>query len=163
MPWVGPHKLRDLVDRPGGLDPAIVPENPGVYVFSLDAWQHDPANLLYLGSSHNLFQRTCDSIPSALGFCSNTVGASQGGWLVSGYCQRNRENPLDLYFGWVVLPKGICPVLCEQKLHARHYQRLSPLLLNGPRVNACGTKTCSKHPCADIANGSLHCAHCYAF
>jgi hypothetical protein len=163
MPWEGPYKLRALLDRVGGLDPTIIPENPGVYVFSLDPWQHAPANLVYLGSSHNLFRRTCDSIPSALGFCSDTIGDSQGGWLVSGYCRRKGENPLDLYFGWLILPAGTCPVPCEQKLHARHYKKLSPLLLNSARVNSCGLASCSKRPWADIANGSLHCMYCYSF
>lgn len=152
-----------MVGRVGGLEPAILPETSSVYVFSLGPWKHAPADLLYLGSTHNLLQRTGDNVACALGFCSNIVGRGQGGWLLSGYCRRNGKNPLDLYFGWLVLQKNICPVPCEKKLHARHYQKLSPQLLNGARVNPCTTETCSKRPCADIANGSLNCAHCYSF
>jgi len=48
MPWEGPYKLRELLDRVGGLDPVILPETSSVYVFSLGPWKHAPADLLYL-------------------------------------------------------------------------------------------------------------------
>lgn len=169
MPWEGPKKLRELMDRPGGLDPAIIPETSGVYVFSLGPWQHAPADLLWLGSAHNLLERTGNNVACALGLSSATTGGTMGGWKLSVYCRANGQNPLDLYFGWLVLPKNpknICPVPCEQKLFHAHnpkQSQLSPKLLNGPRVNACGMKTCTKRECADIANGSSHCAHCYSF
>ncbi len=168
MPWEGPKKLRELLDRPGGLDPAILPETSGLYVFSLKRWEHEPADLLYLGSGHatentNLGHRIAAEVASALGFWGKVAGHGHGGILLSKkYCRPNGINPLDLHLGWLVLPKNICPVPCEKKLHARHYHELSPQLLNGPRVNRCGRETCSKRECADIAKGSLRCAHCYA-
>jgi hypothetical protein len=160
MAWEAPKKLREMLDRTGGLDPKILPETSGVYVFSLGPWKHAPANLLYLGSSHNLLERTGNNVACALGFWSNTVGQGQG-WKLSEYCRQQRENPLDLYFGWLVLSKSICPIPCEKKLHARHYHKLSPQLLNGPRVNTCGAETCRKRECLDIANGSsTSCTNC---
>lgn len=165
MPWEEPKKLRDFLDRLGGLDRGAIPETPGVYVFSLGLWKRSPADLLYLGSGHNLLQRVGENVACALGFWSETVGRSQGGWKLSAeYCRQNGgRNPLDLYLGWLLLPKNVCPVPCERKLHARHYHKLSPLLLNKERVLPCAKRACGKHACADIVNSSSSCAHCYSF
>ncbi len=170
MLWEGPKKLRVLLDRVGGLDkdPAICPETSGLYVFSLKRWEHEPTDLLYLGSGHatkdtNLRHRIGAEVASALGFWGDVAGHGHGGWLLSKYCRANGINPFELHLGWLVLPNNICPVPCEKKLHAHHYHNQSQQLLNGPRVNACGTKTCSKRECADIAKGSSSCAHCFSF
>ena len=123
-----------------------IPETPGVYVFSLGLWKRSPADLLYLGSGHNLLQRVGENVACALGFWSETVGRSQGGWKLSAeYCRQNGgRNPLDLDLGWLLLPKNVCPVPCERKLHARHYHKLSPLLLNKERVLPCARESVRK-------------------
>jgi hypothetical protein len=73
----------------GGLDPTIIAEKPDVCIFSLDAWQQVRANLLYLGSGHNLLDRIAQVVVCALGFWSNNVGRSQGGWKLPDFCRRD--------------------------------------------------------------------------
>jgi hypothetical protein len=87
MPWEGPYKLRDLLDRVGGADPTIFPETLGLYVFSLTPWEHKPTDLLYLGSAHatayrDLRQRIGEQVACALGF---TVSLRAGGSVASTY------------------------------------------------------------------------------
>jgi hypothetical protein len=168
MSWEGPRKLRELLDREGGLEARIVPEAPGLYVFSLEPWQQAPEDLLYLGSGHatkntNLRHRVGAEVASTLGFWGKVAGHGHGGILLSEYCRKKGINPLDLRLGWLILPQKSCPVPCEKKLHARHDHNLSPHLLNDRRVNSCGLKSCGKRPCGAIAQGFSSCAHCYSF
>ena len=150
MPWEGPFKLRELLDRVGGLDPAIIPETYGLYVFSLNPWEHEPADLLYLGSGHatkntNLRHRIGAEVASALGFHGKVAGHGHGGILLSDYCRPPRTiNLFELYLGWLVRPtKDTCPVPAEQELFD-HVQPRSPRLLNHGRPHNCGLKGCKK-------------------
>jgi hypothetical protein len=160
MAWEGPYRLRELLDRAGGLDGAIIPESYGLYVFSLNPWEYEPTDLLYLGSGHatkntNLRHRIGAQVASAQGFHGKVAGHGHGGILLSEYCNTNGINPLELYLGWRVRPtKDACPVPAEQELFAQHdpksddpkVQQRSPRLLNHGRPRDCGQPGCAKKP-----------------
>jgi hypothetical protein len=142
MPWIGPFRLRDLLDRTGGFDQSLLHLGLGLYVFSLNSWEGEPTDLLYLGSGHatattDLFYRIGNEVTSALGFNSRIVeAAGSGGILLSEYCRANAINPLDLRLGWRTLT-GWCPVPEELALYRLHRNNRSPRLLNSqlPRCN----------------------------
>ena len=105
MPWEGPYKLRELLDRVGGADPSltIFPETYGLYVFSLEPWEQEPAGLLYLGSGHatkntNMRHRMGAEVASALGFWGKVAGHGHGGILLSKYCRLEGDKSLRASF-----------------------------------------------------------------
>lgn len=162
MPWEGPYKLRELLDRVGGADPSltIFPETYGLYVFSLEPWEQEPAGLLYLGSGHatkntNMRHRIGAEVASALGFWGKVAGHGHGGILLSKYCRLKGINPFELHLGWLVRPtKDTCPVPAEQDLFCHHnpksgnpkVQQRSPGLQNRRRPSNCGQPGCKKKP-----------------
>ncbi len=133
--WIGPYKLRDLLDRIGGAEPRIFPEDKGLYVFSLNSWTKEPNDLLYLGSAHatdstNLCHRMGNEVISALGFHGAIAGAGSGGIKLSEHCRREDTNPLDLRLAWCIFSEGMCPVPDERALYEQHKNKRSPRLLN---------------------------------
>jgi hypothetical protein len=142
MSWVGPFKLRELLDRPGGADPKSFlgmkePRLGGIYVFSLKPWKKQPSDLLYIGSGHStehttLRHRIGQEIIAALGFSGGT-----GGVLLRKYCRENEINPLELYVAWQIVET--CPVGEERKLFDLHKFKSSPDLLNRRQPGLCGT------------------------
>ncbi len=148
MPWIGPFKLRDYIDRVGGLDPLPPDDKPGLYVFSRKLWVGNPIDLLYLGSGHStentsLLNRIAREVADTLGFHGKVAALGSGGFLLSKFCKREGIKPLDLYLGWRTVDD--CPVPYEQELYDDHKNKLSRELQNTKRPGrnrACKSLKC---------------------
>ncbi len=124
--WVGPFKLRKLLEN--CLDDSQPwPQNTGgVYVVSKRAWRRIPkkeAGVLYAGGNTSqaeylFLTRVGSLIADMLGFWWHHTGG-QSLWR---YCRKKGIHPLDLYLGWV---KGIpCGRCAEMEI----YRKLKPEL-----------------------------------
>jgi hypothetical protein len=127
--WVGPFRLRDLLERCMVVDQAWPPEKNGVYVVSERAWRVVPmkeAGILYTGgntsASPRFLVRVGELITDLLGFFTDTHGRHSGGASLWFHCRDNNLHPLDLYLGWA---EGVpCPRCSECEV----YRTLEPLL-----------------------------------
>jgi hypothetical protein len=120
--WVGPFRLRDLLEHCMDETQPWPPESNGVYVVSERHWSGAPtkaAGILYAGSNTSqspLFViRVGSLIADMLGFFTNEFGHHSGGQSLYGYCTTKGLHPLDLYLGWV---EGIpCSRCAEVEVH----------------------------------------------
>lgn len=103
--WVGPFRLRDLLEHCLDDNQAWPPEGNGVYVVAERPWQGAPkdkdANVLYVGGntgkSPRFLARVGDLIADMLGFWPH----SSGGQSIYNHCKEKGVHPLGLYLGWV--------------------------------------------------------------
>jgi len=123
--WVGPFRLRDLLEHCMDESQPWPPESNGVYVVSERPWSSAPtkeAGILYAGgntSESPLFlTRVGSLIADMLGFWWH----HSGGQSLYKYCTEKGLHPLDLYLGWV---EGIP---CSRCAEAEVYRTLKPLL-----------------------------------
>jgi hypothetical protein len=131
MRWVAPFRVKDLLER--CLDyknQKWPPDDNGVYVVSLKAWEDIPDKKcipLYVGSttgvSPRFRTRVGDLIADIFGFYSDDeIGHHSGGISIHKHCKRNRIIPLDLFIGWA--EKCSCVRCSEIEI----YKRLKPIL-----------------------------------
>jgi hypothetical protein len=122
--WVGPFRLRDLLEHCMDDRQPWPPEANGVYVVSERRWRGVPtkrAGILYAGgntgNSPRFLTRVGDLIADMLGFWWH----HSGGQSLYKHCKEKGIHPLDLYLGWV---EGIrCPRCAEAEV----YRALAPL------------------------------------
>jgi hypothetical protein len=129
MKWVGPFKLRDLLENCINYKHPWPPEHNGVYVISRRTWVGKPSKdsmPLYVGSTTGQSKRFCtrvgDLIADMLGFYGDYTGHHSGGESLHEFCRKNRINPLDLFLGWA--EKCSC-LRCAETIV---FKRLSPKL-----------------------------------
>jgi hypothetical protein len=114
--WYGAFRVRDYLERSIAPDQVWPPEAAGVYVVTKLPWRGQPSSecqILYVGSNPNnseqLRNRIGLLIKDMLGFWGDLTGSHSGGQTLWSYCERERINPLDLYFGWIsVVPCSRC-------------------------------------------------------
>jgi hypothetical protein len=101
--WVGPFRLRHLLEQCLEDNQAWPPEGNGVYVVSERSWRGIPkkqARVLYVGgntSTSPLFlTRVGSLIADMLGFWWH----HSGGQSLYTYCKENNVHPLNLHLGW---------------------------------------------------------------
>ena len=101
--WVGPFRLRDLLEHCMDDNQPWPPESKGVYVVSERRWRKAPnkrAGILYVGgntSGSPLFlTRVGSLIADMLGFWWH----HSGGQSLYNHCKDKGLHPLSLYLGW---------------------------------------------------------------
>src|ERR1700693_5122467 len=98
--WIGPFRLRDLLERSIDDDQPWPPEKKGVYVVSLQPWDSHPTKqggILYVGGnsaeSGRFLRRVGDLIIDMLGFFDSEGGHSSGGQSLWNHCNQKSINP----------------------------------------------------------------------
>jgi hypothetical protein len=109
--WIGPHKLRDYLDRLGGIPPAdLPPELAGVYVVTERSWSGQPntaAGALYVVMSGVLRERIGALLGSLFGFHGVYSGRHAGGiTLDQVFVRSGPHNALDVWIAWAVVSGG---------------------------------------------------------
>ena len=107
MNWLGPYRLRDLLENSMNDKHPWPPDHNGVYVISQKEWKDFPTTdclPLYAGGTTGKSKRFCtrvgDLIADMLGFFGEDTGHHSGGQHLYDYCEKNEINPLDLFLGW---------------------------------------------------------------
>ncbi|MCB2185670.1 MAG: hypothetical protein KQJ78_04590 [Deltaproteobacteria bacterium] len=139
MPWLGPYKIRTLLEN-CLLDNQEWPrETKGVYLVSQNGWRDEPkltSVVLYVGSntgnSDRFRTRIGDLIADMFGFYGRQTGHHSGGANLWYFCYENSINPLDLYLGW---KNYVHCALCEENKLYDQFQ--SKHLLNKKRPSEC--------------------------
>ncbi len=141
--WVGPFRLRDLLDRAMDNTQEWPKEEAGVYVVSRRPWKGEPvaeSGILYIGSNsknpEHFLKRIGDLIIDMLGFWGEKAnsGHHSGGQTLWLYCRNNQVHPLDLYLGW---KHGIPCARCAE---GENYYALKP------SENKKSPPRCHEHP-----------------
>jgi hypothetical protein len=118
--WVGPFRLRDLLEHAMDNAQPWPQEEAGVYVVSLQPWEKEPtetSGILYVGSNTKnpelFLKRVGDLIIDMLGFWGDkeNSGHHSGGRTLYNYCRKERIHPLDLFLGW---QQGITCARCAE-------------------------------------------------
>jgi len=122
--WVGPFRIRELLERCLDEDQAWPPEHGGVYLVSQQKWSGAPragGSYLYIGgisgSSPRFCTRVGDLLADTFGFFGGGTGHSSGGQRLNDWCLERRINPLDLHIGWFVPADGDCNRCLERSWH----------------------------------------------
>jgi hypothetical protein len=128
--WVGPYKIRDLLEDVtiGAL--LIPPPANSAYFVSQFEWHSAPTPAcvpLYVGgntSSSPVFRkRVGDLLADMFGFYSTArLGHHSGGQSLHAWCKAEHVKPLDLYIAWI---EGTA---CHRCLEGRLYRELQPVL-----------------------------------
>ncbi len=122
--WIGPFRIRDLLERCLDENQAWPPEQGGVYLVSREKWTGAPragGSYLYLGgisgSSPRFCTRVGDLLADTFGFFGGGTGHSSGGQRLNDWCVKQQLNPLDLHLGWFVPADGDCNRCLERRWH----------------------------------------------
>ena len=116
LSWVGPSRLRDLLENCMAPDYPWPGEVPGIYFVSERAWHGVPiqeCGPLWVGKTSVLLRRMGELLSDMLGFFGNRTGRNPGGWKVWYHCEKQGLHPLDLFIAWTVDP--VCPS-CEERV-----------------------------------------------
>lgn len=143
MPWVGPYKLRDLIENCMEEDQEWPHATKGAYLVSVKSWEGEPgesASALYVGSSGENSNRFCtrigDLVADMLGFYDGNTGHHSGGQKIWEWCRKQETNPLDLYMAWKT---HVQCVRCEENYYYDKFDgdSANTTLLNAIRPAAC--------------------------
>jgi hypothetical protein len=107
MPWVGPFRLKEMLQNCLDHAQETPQEAGGVYVVSEKAWTGAPdkqAGVLYVGGntgeSDRFKTRIGDLIADMFGFFGSSTGHHSGGRHLHEWCKEDGRHPWDLYIGW---------------------------------------------------------------
>jgi hypothetical protein len=137
MPWVGPFRVRELLERCIDSEQPWPPEDHGVYVVTESEWSDDPASsgcVLYVGGNTGkggrFRTRIGDLLADACGFFGSETGHHSGGYSLHLWCREHGHKPLELWIGW---REGVA---CRRCAEIEVYERLHPQL-NKKRPGSC--------------------------
>ncbi len=127
--WIGPMKIRELLDQAIASSPAMPPSGNSVYVVSRRRWKGEPDKScvpLYVGGNTGQAERfrtrVGDLIADMFGFYSEETGHHSGGQSLHRYCADVKASPKGLYIGWLDGCK------CHQCEERRLQEELEPKL-----------------------------------
>mgnify|MGYP002401930092 CR=1 FL=1 len=143
--WFGPFKLREYLDRHGGVpDSELPPESPACYCVSVHGWSGEPnrtAEILVIGKAYaiksgGVRSRVASLLPCLFGFHGPTktsAGFHRPGIRTNvEFIRAAMQNPMDLYIAWLSMPGA-----SEQQVLAREAELTKQLQprYNKPRKN----------------------------
>ncbi len=127
MSWVGPYRLRNLLEASITSGHPWPPRSNAIYVVTEKAWSRrpgKPAVVLYVGGNTGKSKRFCtrvgDLVADMLGFYGGGTGHHSGGQTLWRHCKKTQTHPLDLFIGW---QKGI---RCGRCAEIRAWRLLEP-------------------------------------
>jgi hypothetical protein len=137
--WVGPFKIRDLLNDCIDNRLAVIPEWHSAYLVTARKWEQGPTPTcrpLYVGGntgkSRRFRTRVGDLLADAFGFFGGGTGHSSGGQALNRWCRQEGVDPQHLFIAWVEGTR------CHRCLEVRLHHALNPKL-NKPRPSRCAS------------------------
>lgn len=150
--WIGPFKIKTLLENCHNKSQEWPPAANGVYVVSLKRWRGEPnrnSEAIYVGgntgASKRFATRIGDLLADTFGFFDGGTGHHSGGQSIFGFCENKRVKPLNLFLGWkkyLIDPESKsstpanCP-RCQEILVYEYFNSKNGLLLNKNRPSKC--------------------------
>ena len=122
--WVGPFKLRDLLEKASDPNAIRPPPGAGAYLVTHREWSGEPdrAKPLYVGVSTQVRVRVGSMLADMLGFYNDKIGVGHhsGGRALHKWSHANKVSPFDLHLAWAENHD------CHECLEADWHERLAP-------------------------------------